>query len=50
MRAVAVIVAFAVAMAAATPAITVNSLNGRADCNCNENSCQGPPCCANGSC
>ncbi|KAK8091690.1 hypothetical protein PG997_002051 [Apiospora hydei] len=43
MRAAALILAFAAAMVAASPAMSINNLNGRADCFCDESSCDGPP-------
>ncbi|KAK4172110.1 hypothetical protein QBC36DRAFT_248271 [Triangularia setosa] len=39
-----------IALAAAAPEMTMEKLQERALCVCNENRCRGPACCANGTC
>ncbi|KAK4638824.1 hypothetical protein QC761_704170 [Podospora bellae-mahoneyi] len=50
MRPAIVFLATFIALAAAAPEMTMEKLQERALCECNENRCRGPSCCANGTC
>ncbi|KAK4202197.1 hypothetical protein QBC40DRAFT_277142 [Triangularia verruculosa] len=50
MRTAVFFLAALIALAAAAPEMTMEKLQERALCTCNENRCRGPACCANGTC
>ncbi|KAK4109283.1 hypothetical protein N656DRAFT_847908 [Canariomyces notabilis] len=50
MRAVVLLTTIFMALAAAAPEKTMEKLRERELCFCDERSCDGPPCCANGTC
>ncbi|KAK3681562.1 hypothetical protein B0T22DRAFT_485046 [Podospora appendiculata] len=50
MRATAVFITLFFALAAAMPEHMMEERGMRNDCDCNEETCKGPPCCYNGTC
>ncbi|KAK4235325.1 hypothetical protein C8A03DRAFT_17921 [Achaetomium macrosporum] len=50
MRVAAFLISFLVALAAAAPEMTMEKRRERQLCDCNEDMCKGPDCCANGTC